>query len=408
MKIFHLIIILFLSVGCTEKKILSETEKIVENFKQIDYQGDTTNFTAVAEALKDSDIVILGEVGHADGKTIEVKSNLAKYLIENEGFNTFATEGGSFSNLELYNIEKEKKHNLLNFDGSAFGWLGYSWEYTTQALPFSNLIKRKEINISLLGLEPKSYPDLKRLITFYSNKHNQENTDKLIDTYNKYIEDKFDTVSIDDLRYIQKEFQKILDSDIVENTFDYQIFKNMIASIDIYIYGAAGDIDMKNNVRDKNMAENIFWYKKKHPKAKIIVWTANFHGAKSIKNIRYKEKEPKVYESNKLLGEYLSEHFKVYSIAFTSSEGNVLENMYGDSFHEIKADKNTLEYHLSNRNFDFAFLDAKKMIEKDKSIINCNFNSLILAYDNKPGQWFKSFDGIFYIKKNEPATYVYE
>ena len=41
------------------------------------------------------------------------------------------------------------------------------------------------------------------------------------------------------------------------------------------------------NVRDRQMARNLIYFKERNPEAKIIVWLANFHGATKIKEVTF-------------------------------------------------------------------------------------------------------------------------
>lgn len=63
---------------------------------------------------------------------------------------------------------------------------------------------------------------------------------------------------------------------------------------------------------------------------------------------------------------------------------------------------NSLEYYLDKQNSPFGYLDFNEIKMKDPKLKQTTFNSMLLGYDNKPGRWLDVFDGVFYIKKNEP------
>lgn len=405
MKSALLIFFSVLFFGCQD----TSTRKIANSLVEIDYKSEKTDFTAIANAIRGKDIVVLGEVGHGDGKTFEVKANLIRYLVENEGYNTLAMEGGSFLNLELFNRNKYlESHELLSLNDTIFGWMGYAWEYTKQCGQLFESIKKREMDINLIGLETQPYTGIENLLLFYSTKHNPDETLRLIELNKKIMGEKPEEVSRNDFKIYQNLLQNLLESGVVDNQFDYQVIANAILLIDIYYYRNAEDYENMNNIRDENMAANIQWYKEHHPDAKIIIWTANFHGAKSIQDIRYKKDDAKYYERLTLMTEYLAKNYKVYSIAFTSSEGTVLKETYGTSIHKIETNRNSVEYQFSKTNIEFGFVDLEKLKHDNPSFEDYVFYANILGYDNKPGKWFKSYDGIFYIKKNEPAEYIYE
>ncbi|MBB1149861.1 erythromycin esterase family protein [Myroides sp. NP-2] len=171
-----------------------------------------------------------------------------------------------------------------------------------------------------------------------------------------------------------------------------------------YFLGGFDNENVFVNIRDKYMANNVIWHKKNNPSAKIIVWIANFHGAKQIQKVVYKEDNRDLYKGFKLFTEYLLEAFpdKIYSIAFTSSIGEVKGIVQGSEPFSITTKVNSLEYYLDKQNTPFGYLDFNEIKVKKPFFEEKSFDAMILGYDTKPGQWLNVFDGVFYIKTNEP------
>lgn len=162
------------------------------------------------------------------------------------------------------------------------------------------------------------------------------------------------------------------------------------------------------NIRDERMAKNLIWYKERHKNEKIIVWTANFHGAKKIREIKYKDEDPELYYDFILFGEHLHNAYgnNMYSIAFTSALGETL-NPLGEKpmTKKIYAKKGSLEYALYNKGIEYGFLDFSA-IRKSSPELKANvFNTHILGHDNKPGKWLNVFDGVFFLKTEKPLDY---
>ena len=159
------------------------------------------------------------------------------------------------------------------------------------------------------------------------------------------------------------------------------------------------------NLRDEQMAKNLIWYKERHKDAKIIVWTANFHGAKKIRDIRYKEEEPDLYDDYILFGEHLYNEYgnNIYSIAFTSAKGETL-NAYWEQTKTTKIDagKGTLENELYDKGIEYGFLDFSAIRNSSPRLKDEIFNTIILGHDNKPGKWLNVFDGVFFLKTESP------
>lgn len=177
----------------------------------------------------------------------------------------------------------------------------------------------------------------------------------------------------------------------------------------LWYYHIIGGYEGENkyvNIRDEQMADNLIWYKERNPEKKIIVWIANFHGAKNIDKIRYKKDDPYLYDSYTLFNDYLEEKYsnKVYSLAFTSSIGEVQELFKDQTPIEIKAPENTLEFELKQKDLQYGYLDFNEINRKKPNLSQVKFNSILLGYDKKPGLWMSVFDGIFYVRKQEPAA----
>ena len=150
------------------------------------------------------------------------------------------------------------------------------------------------------------------------------------------------------------------------------------------------------------MADNVAWYLNHHPEKKVIIWAANFHGAKDISQIKYgKEPDPELYEKYTLLGEHLANMFpnQVYSVAFTSGGGEV-GYFYQDESYPIEPDSTSVEFALKQRGINYGYLDFGSHHEFE----DVPFHSILLGYHNKIGKWAKSFDAIFYIREQHRAT----
>src|SRR5690625_4848166 len=140
------------------------------------------------------------------------------------------------------------------------------------------------------------------------------------------------------------------------------VIENIICEAEQLKHQVIGTYAAENiaiNIRDKQMAKNLIWHKERNRNAKIIVWTANFQGAKKIREIRYKEDEPDLYNDFVLLGEHLHNAYgnDVYSIAFTAANGET-SNAYWEKekTKKIDAANGTLEKELYDNGMEYGFL----------------------------------------------------
>ncbi len=413
----YLILLLSLVfINCTkpEKKIANQVIPLDLNSSQ--------PFEQIGNIVADKQIVVLGESQHGDGKTLEMKSRLLKYLIEEKGFNTIAFEGRGFLDMEILNTTTPLDSLAESLNKSALT----SWYASEQQMELNSAIMNNDLKF--IGLESYSYfvsrepdlfieylreflethfdyiefvewPKLKSIHYNISISNKEKITEADIEFYRKTL------TSIIHKIQSQIENSKNLEKEIALNSIRNAekfaiLFKSrwLFEEINYGVY---------NNLRDEQMAINLLWHKKRNPNAKIIVWTANFHGAKEIRKIRYKEEEPEMYNNYTLLGEHLHQFYgdKLYSIAFTSSSGE--SGMVNQEPNEIIAPEGSLEKEIEKKNMDYGFLDLLALRKSQPDLEDVIFNTIILGHDNKPGKWLKVFDGIFYIKKNEKIASDY-
>lgn len=416
-----LFLIAFLFLSCT-----SQPEKKIANHAfplPMDYANDPASFEHIGNIVADKGIVILGESGHGDGKTHELKYRLTKYLIEKKGFNTFAGEGTGFLDMYILNENPPEVPLPPNFLRNI--WT-QSWG---KSIPMEDLPHTLDKNqVKYIGLESYSHllsqsPEMG--VAYLKNNLKVSDQIKLKEILNeikKTFHRTFDTTATvsenEIVQYIENletvkaslEQQNHTEEEEEEGIPEalIMVIENIICEAEQLKHQVIGTYAAENiaiNIRDKQMAKNLIWHKERNRNAKIIVWTANFHGAKKIREIRYKEDEPDLYNDFVLLGEHLHNAYgnDVYSIAFTAANGET-SNAYWEKekTKKIDAANGTLEKELYDNGMEYGFLDFSALRKSDPELKNQSFNTQILAHDNKPGKWLQVFDGMFFLKTQRP------
>ena len=77
----QLIVALLMVTSC---KSNSSVEQVADSFEL--YSNEQSSFESVESNVKEKRILILGESGHGDGKTFEIKSKLIEYLNANDEY----------------------------------------------------------------------------------------------------------------------------------------------------------------------------------------------------------------------------------------------------------------------------------------------------------------------------------
>ena len=414
-KVFILLVpfVLIVLLACCNNKPVES--KISDKFTG--YNDYSESFETIANLIKDKQIVILGECGHGDGRTFEIKSEIVRYL-DSIGDYTLILEGmNSFDGAIL---NKELPVLIINKSGLNIQncWYG-QWSWAKEAAELVDAIDKNQIDFYGMESEPTycSYFQIAYLSNlFYSDSIMKQglfdyNWKKLLEIYNKLHQYNDSLINASDYPYYDSSLlamrNKLSDNDVSFNKDAVLLLiDNMLSFSNLAKCGFSltcdSCIDCVNMIRDRQMADNVAWYLNHHPEKKVIIWAANFHGVKAISQIKYgKEPDPELYEKYTLLGEHLANMFpnQVYSIAFTSGCGEV-GYVNQDESYPIEPDSTSVEFALLHRGINYGYLDFGSHPEFE----DVPFHSILLGYHNKIGKWAKSFDAIFYIREQHRAT----
>ena len=415
-KLSLLLILFALSSCCNKTSIESQLSD-----KFTTYNEYSESFETLADFVKDKRIVILGECGHGDGRTFEIKSEIVRYL-DSIGDYTLILEGmnpfdGAILNKELPVLIINKSG--LNIQNC---WYGL-WSQTKEAAELADAMDKNKIDFYGMDVQPSycSYFQIAYLSNlFYSDSIMKQwlfdyNWEKLLEIDNKLHQYNDSLINESDYPYYDSSLlamrNKLSDNDVSFNKDAVLLLIDNMLSFSHqakcgFSITCDSCIDRGIMIRDRQMADNVAWYINHHPEKKIIIWAANFHGAKDISQIKYgKEPDPELYEKYTLLGEHLANMFpnQVYSVAFTSGGGDVGWFNQDESY-PIQPDSTSVEFALRQRGINYGFLDFGSHPEFE----DIPFHSILLGYHNKIGKWVKSFDAIFYIKEQHRATQVIE
>ena len=411
----HTLLALLLMVGGIFVSCSTQpTEKqIADQF--MDFSDESTSFKQIKNAVKDKRIVILGEAGHADGRTFEIKPELIEYLNADNEYDVILEGMGFLDGAVLQGVLPSLCIDSLYLD-VANAWYGL-WSQTKEAAPLVEAMRNGKVRYWGMDCNPSLgdyflIPYLLASSPSVSSVLGGSAFDSLMAIHDRMM-GMDTTLTHNELDYFDSKMsqaQKALEeeTDLEKKAIFDMAIDNALAFSGQVRLGFT-DWDAQNegiNIRDRQMAENVIWYLNHFPERKVIIWAANFHGAKKIDQIEYgKEPEPDLYKKFVLLGEHLEDAFprQVYSLAFTSGGGST-GFFYANDSTAIVPDSTSMEFQLSQRGMEYGFCD----LSQKKDWVDHVFNSIILGYDSKPGKWAKVFDGIFYLKENHKAHSVQE
>jgi erythromycin esterase-like protein len=398
----NLILVASLLIGCnkTVKKELTLTNFVNDELVVLNSDDPSNNnyddLTQVAKSLKDVKVVFIGEQDHGDGKTFLAKTRLIKFLVERMGFSSIIFEGDFFA---LYQINQtstnDKSINLRNN-------LYSHWRLCSQMDPFFDYIQNRS-NLSVVGMDCRlsSQHSKQEFINYFVGKINQgkfrpKNQILFLAVLNDVIKNEYKSTStIEDRAYFLEELNFIdrkigVESDV----FFRQNVKNLIAFCQ-----NAWETTFTSNIRDKQMAENIFWLMAQNPNTKFIVWTHNYHALKNfnqVKTERYKNDSLTVGTLvHKKLGD------RSFSIA-TISSGGTGGRIGFDKFQISPPLKGSLEFEIMHKGAKSGFLNFKEFQNSSLGDSSFSMNGFFHIPDSE--KWLKLFDGIYYIQEMSPCT----
>ena len=392
-------------VSCSTQ---SAEKQIADQF--MDFSDESTSFEQIKNAVKDRRIVILGEAGHADGRTFEIKSKLIKYLNANNEYDVVLEGMGFLDGAVLQGVLPPLCIDS-NYLDVANAW-NPLWSQTKEASSLVEAMCSGKVRYWGMDCNP-SLSDYFLIPYLLASSPNVSSVlggnafDSLMAIHDRMMG--MDTTLMhNELDYFDSKMNQVQKALEEETDLEKKAILDMAIDNALAFSGQVRlgftDWDAQNegiNIRDRQMAENVIWYLNHFPERKVIIWTANFHGAKQINQIKYgKEPDPELYNKYVLLGEHLEKTFpkQVYSLAFTSG-GGTEGYFYTNDSTAIVPDSTSMEFQLRQLGMEYGFCD----LSRKKDWADMAFNSTILGYDCKPGKWAKIFDGIFYLKENYKA-----
>jgi len=351
---------------------------------------------AVGSLVKDKEIVVLGEQDHGDGSVITLKTELVKYLHENQGFDILIFESDFFSLIK-------NKGDVHSLDNVLKVWK--ECEQFDALEDYYQASLQSENALAVLGIDNIHFTDLRKssLVEFFQSFTSTRNEGKsefkdFLQVIEKFERSGIFTKLSEDEVWKLEELSNILST---QSNFEARLANQELSNL-ISVYENGKGIwsgQTSNNIRDSQMFRNFVWLKENIiGDRKCIIWTTNSHGHRDFKSVRHLTPfERDTTNFGTLLGAKFPN--KSYHIGFSSLSGS-----YGRFYLEnqpIKTRKNSLEHHFYEvSNSSTVFLDFNKLGQfyPDSTLTMSPFGHVSLN-----GQWFNLFDGLILVKEMEPC-----
>jgi len=436
MKIIRIILIFLTSFGSIQnnngqqnKGSYYPIEKIV-TLTEKSYDFSDKIYQNIGSIIKNKKIILLGDQTHLEGNVTEIKVNLIEYLHEKHNFNIILFED-SFFKLNLFDINKNKIITEKKWDEYFSHYLAGNQQF----LKFINFLESEETNINNVKiggfdsqiLEQDNTILIESLISFLTQ------IDIQITEYEKSILEyqfaeaanyphegnpiKSDSEKknlLDLLSIIKTAIDKEANTENFEGKYWSQIILNIHALFETIAKKGSNISDIEiQNLRDSLMASNFNFIKNIYPNDKIVGWGASYHFSKNLNLIKKdtitetyinqinkeqnKEKplDYKIFSIAKPLGDYLDSIYpnEVYSLAFTTYEGEYGRSYDTDKYKIIPPPKESLEGYLMDQNKTISWIHFFESSDTPPFFLSALGHLPILS------KWESIFNGIIFIPR---------
>lgn len=400
-KTLTIILLVLLNSAYSQNVKLTSKPVCIDNFD---------NIAELDKIFSSSCIILLGEAGHGDGATFELKTKLIKYLYEKHNYTILINEASGF--IETVNMNQEQVIPSQIFEKTADTKFSLSEQYKGLKLFLAENPSFKYYGLDCQPLNVELFlNNLNNLLNRTSNSSVKAYLANVISYYEQATSRKEFVLTLDDL--------KALDSITVSYSNNLKIFnhtddiyiKQLLLNIQANVHIAIHNIEEMSysyksiNWRDSVMALNVDYIVNKFPNKKVIISAANFHNAKSIHKI-YRNEDSTYYAKIQPCGWHIANNYKdkAYSIAIASTSGTfgycTDTSVYNiTEVAKFKIDENVLETHLLIPNCEISFYDFRN----DKALETQVYRSLIFGTNMHRGKWSTAFDGVINIK-NQKAS----
>lgn len=351
--IFTLISCLFLTVAQSQE--LKTKELLPPESKE------HKDLSFLKDELQGKKLIMLGEITHMYGNIFEMKARVIEYLHQELGFTTIAMESS------IYDIWRMNKNgfNPKDFNNAIWG----VWSNTLEFQRLVNYIDKN--NLKVIGFDSQVINPSQFVEDFFDYCDGQNIVLKVDeDDIGIIIEGVLEngTVEEDDIKYAvyEKEIKRIIQQieklELNETNYYWKQFtKSLLACSQDAYYNKTRilttDFGNKNdNIRDKQMANNLLSYINRHPNEKIICWADNVH----IINDNSSIKKPVAKEFISM-GTYIKTELKdkAYSLATIHSNDSLFDSGT-NKWYSTPIKSNSFEYELNNLNIPYLFVSSNQ------------------------------------------------
>jgi erythromycin esterase len=421
-KNLFMVVALFLSV-VMPLGVLAQTDLVAAinskliPLKTITPNNDFSDLQPLKKILKDKKIIGLGESAHGVHDFFVFKLRLLQFLVKEMGVKTLLTEtdfaGTQAMNDYVLNGIGDANKIIAEVGGGVWGT--QEFVQMLQWVKSYNDTRAEKLKISIYGFDMTKGSSTAKLLQSYLVSTKQT-TPVLQQVFDAMI--KGGRLTDDERLSIKNAIGELKAIQFNHPGDDTKMYKHLVTVTEQYADyiapAATADPNEKNNLRDKNMAENIEWLYHYTNDSKMAIWSHSEHLSKTINSSGVAR-----------AGIYLNEAFKndYYLLGLCFNSGKIKSQpsagnpagIYDIPEVTMPNNSDALFAQCKSPNFmlDFKTASVNPVI---KDYLNTTVSSYFIGsnYAAKAGtdqmyvqhKWNEGYDGIVFIKNVGAATAI--
>ena len=377
--------------------------------------GNTFDFTAIGEAVKDKKIVALGESSHGVGDFYAFKAELVKYLHKHHGFEVLAFEAGlgdlnlGYSGLDSLTADQLLYHTL-------FG--NFQCEEIEPLFDYIKSVHKSDRPLNYTGFDNQpSSSFFQNTIQPVISQYVPELKDGLEEGLNGYVrwfragyyKDSLKYISeANDFRDLAQQIQNTFNDNKPEIKSQFNLKDDDFKYINQTCEGFIRTVDLPysekhlgSGNRDAIMFDNFQWLLKEiYPDKKVIIWAHNAHI----------EQQAMFENSFKWMGHFLNEFYgdDYYTLGIFAQSGEAYQQ-WGDTTITLNnTDTTMIESVMMKTGHQTSFLDVSRVDTGDANY--AWITESIMGFENENGGIVsfvpkERFDGVVVMRSVKAPNY---
>jgi erythromycin esterase-like protein len=386
---------------------------VEESRQRIAWDGErVTNLASLSrflEAVGTARVVLIGEATHGDGTAVALRGELTQVLYSEKGFRVLATESPW---LEAERADHRLTAGETSRDSVELGFHPV-WRGTRElqrTLEFIAETAGSDRPMQIVGLDPQPLRGSEGNVASQVRRELDQGTkyaDHQHDKVQRSLTSLLSGCTSGDASALstQAAIRRMID-DAARSPNSRRLRWRAVPAASAYLdqchlMYVAHDPTAASERRDREMANSLLTILRQSPRARVVVWLASLHAAKSFRSLVV-DSAPEL-ASYRSVGAVLTDSLgdDVKAFAITAAQG-VSGGPGRQTFHIPIASRNSAEGAVEQLHDSVSFVDLRQLERRFPK----PYGLKALGYAEMRGRWAYAFNGAFVVRSMSPLTMV--